>query len=186
VASELTGVSDIARRYAAALYDLAEEGKVLDAVAGDLAGLRDMLAESEDLRRLIAAPVFDRAAQARAMAVILERAGANELTGRFVGVVAQNRRLRQVPAIIDGFLRMLAARRGEVSVEVTSAHPLTEAQLTALTDALKRRVGDSIDMDHSVDPALIGGLVVRVGSRMIDSSLRTKLHKLQLAMKGVG
>ncbi len=186
VASDFSGVSGIAARYATALYDLADEAKALDAVADDLRGIAAMIRESEDLRRLIRSPLFRRQEQVRAIAALMEKAGVSDLTRRFVGVVAENRRLFALPAIVDAYLRTLAARRGEVAVEVTSAQPLTEEQVQALVAALKRRVGDKIGVELKVDPSLIGGLVVRVGSRMIDSSLRTKLQRLQLAMKGAG
>ena len=186
VASDFSGVSGIAARYATALYDLAEEAKALDTVAGDLRDVAAMIEASDDLRRLIRSPLFRREEQTRAIAALMEKAGVSDLTRRFVGVVAGNRRLFALPAMVDAFLRILAARRGEVAVEVTSARPLTEEQVQALVAALKRKVGDKIGIALKVDPALIGGLVVRVGSRMIDSSLRTKLQRLQLAMKGVG
>jgi len=186
VAARGTGPGGLAARYAAALFELADEKKQLDEVAADLSSLKQAIVASEDLRRLIKSPVLSRAEQGRAMAALLERAGATDLVRRFVGLVAQNRRLFILPAIIDSYLSQLAKRRGEVAAEVVSARPLTEAQLGALAESLRRSVGGKVAIDARVDPSLIGGLVVKVGSRLIDSSLRTKLHRLQLAMKGIG
>ena len=117
---------------------------------------------------------------------MLEKAGVSELTRRFVGVVADNRRLFALSDMIEAFLRRLADKRGEIAAQVTSAKPLSDAQLARVTEQLKRTVGGKVVIDHKVDPGLIGGLVVRVGSKLIDNSLKTKLMRLQLAMKGVG
>lgn len=178
-------VSGLAERYALALYELADEAKTLDAVADDLRGLRQLLDESGDLRRLVRSPVFGRAQQAGAMAAVLDKAGAETLTASFVGVLANNRRLFALPEMITAYLAELARRRGEVTAHVSSAKKLTEKQVEALTAALRDRVGGTITLEQQVDKSLIGGLVVRVGSRMIDSSLKTKLARLELAMKGV-
>jgi F-type H+-transporting ATPase subunit delta len=185
VASEGTGVSGIADRYATALFDLADEHKVLDQVADDLRGLRAMLSESADLRRMVQSPVLSRAEQAKGIAAIAECAGCDALTRKFLGLVAQNRRLFAVPGMISAFLAKLAARRGEVTAEVTSAQELTPAQLASVNEQLRRAMGSKIAVEVKVDPTLLGGLVVKVGSRMVDASLRSKLHRLQLAMKGV-
>lgn len=186
MAARGTGPGGLASRYAAALFELADEKKQLDQVAADLRSLKQAIRESDDLRRLVRNPIFSRAEQGRAMAAILERAGATDLVRRFVGLVAQNRRLFVLPDMIDAFLSQLAQRRGEVTAEVVSARPLSEAQRQAIADALHKSVGGNVAIDARVDPALIGGLVVKVGSKLIDSSLRTKLNRLQLAMKGVG
>ena len=179
-------MSDLAGRYASALLDLADEQKALDQVADDLKALRSLIAESEDLRRLLDSPVFSRDEQRKAMAALMEKAGTGELTRRFVLVVADNHRLFALPAMIEAYLSELAQRRGEITAEVTAARSLSDAQQAALLDALRSSVGSKVQLDLKVDPALIGGLVVKVGSRMIDSSLRSKLQRLQLAMKGVG
>lgn len=186
MASATTGVSGLAERYAAALFDLADERRELDAVAGDLRSLRAMLNDSPDLVRLIRSPVLSRDEQGKAIAALAQQAGLTRLTSDFLAVVARNRRLFEVPGMIEGYLNQLATRRGEVTAEVTSAQPLSEAQQAALGEQLRRSVGQRVTVDMKVDPALLGGLVVRVGSRMIDNSLRTKLQRLQLAMKGVG
>jgi F-type H+-transporting ATPase subunit delta len=184
LASETTGVSALAERYAAALFDLADEARTLDAVADDLRQLRDMLAASPDLARLVRSPVLSRAAQGKGIAALAETAGLSPLVRNFLAIVARNRRLFAVPAMIEAFLAKLAERRGEVTAEVTAAQPLSEAQLAALGEQLRRSVGRRVTVDVRVEPALIGGIIVKVGSQMIDGSLRSRLHRLQLAMKG--
>jgi F-type H+-transporting ATPase subunit delta len=183
LASETTGVTGLAQRYAAALFDLADERRALDEVATDLRQLRAMLQQSGDFQRLIRSPILSRAQQANAMMAIAERAGLSPLVRDFLAVVARNRRLFAVPAIIEAFLAKLAARRGEVNAEVTAAQPLSEAQLAALNEQLRRSIGSRVTVDIRVDPALIGGMVVKVGSRMVDGSVRSKLRRLQLALK---
>lgn len=173
-------------RYAAALFDLADARKQLDQVAADLRGVQAMISQSEDLRRLLRSPVLTREAQGQAMGVLLERAGTGELVRRFVALVARNRRLFALPQMIGAYLQHLAERRGELHAQVTAARPLDDRQRAALAEALRRAAGGSVALEVKVDPALIGGLVVRIGSRMIDSSLRSKLQRLQLAMKGIG
>jgi len=179
-------MSDLAGRYASALLDLADERKAFDEVAEDLRMLRALIDGSEDLRRLLGSPIFTREEQRKAVTALVERAGVGELTRRFVLVVAENRRLFALKAMIDGYLSELARRRGEITAEVTSARSLSDDQQAALLETLRGAVGSKVQLDLKVDPALIGGLVVKVGSRMIDSSLRSKLQRLQLAMKGVG
>lgn len=176
----------IAERYATALYELAEADKLLDTVAADLGGIKAMINQSADLRRLIRSPLIDRDQQSAAIAAVLAKAGVSDLTRRFASVVTANRRLFVLPQIIDGFLALLAARRGEVTAEVTSANTLDQRHVEALTETLRRIVGSKVTVDLKVDPNILGGLVVRVGSRMFDSSLRTKLQRMQLAMKGIG
>lgn len=186
MAGENARESGLAGRYASALFELAEDAKQLDAAANELRDLKQVIADSEDLTRLIGSPVYGREEQGKAMAAVLDKAGVSDLTRRFVLVVAHNRRLFALPQMIDAYLAELARRRGEVTARVTAAHDLTKTQQSALTDSLKKVVGSKVQVELDVDPALLGGLVVRVGSRMIDSSLRTKLEKLQFAMKGVG
>lgn len=179
-----SGISGLASSYATALYALADEGKALDRTADDLRGLKAALGESQDLRRLVRSPLLSRDAQGRAMAAVLERAGASDLVRRFIGLVARNRRLFALDAMIDAYLAELARRRGEVTAQVTAATAPTERQTAALVDQLKKAMGAKVQLDVKVDPALLGGMIVKVGSRMVDSSLRMKLAKLQLAMKG--
>ena len=185
LASETTGVSGLAERYAAALFDLADERRMLDEVATDLRQLRAMLQASGEFLRLIRSPVLSRDQQAKAVAVVAERAGLSQLVRDFLAVVARNRRLFAVPAMIESFLAKLAARRGEVTAEVTAAHQLSEAQLGTLNEQLRRSIGARVLVDVRIDPSLIGGLVVKVGSRMIDGSIKSKLRRLQLAMKSI-
>jgi F-type H+-transporting ATPase subunit delta len=186
VAAETTGLSGIAGRYATALYELADEGRELDAVAADLRALRRMIDTTPDLRRLIRSPLIARGDQAKAMEAVLAKAGAGRYVRRFVGVVAQHRRLFLLVSMIDAFLATLAARRGELSAEVRSAAPLEEKQVGEIKAQLARAMGKAVNVNFKVEPALLGGLVVKVGSRMVDSSLRTKLQRLELAMKGLG
>ena len=176
----------MALRYAGALLELAEEKHAIDAVSADLVALGQMIASSSDLQKLISSPLIDRADQARAMDAVAKAAGFGELTLKFLGLVAANRRLFALPAVIKAFQKMLADKRGEVAAEVTAAHALSDAQKAAVSDAIKRVVGGKVSIDMKVDPSLLGGLIVRVGSRMIDGSVRKKLQILQLAMKGIG
>ena len=186
MASEGATGGGLAGRYALALLELADERKELDQVAAELATLKTTIADSEDLRDFIRSPLYGRDEQSRAMAAILDKAGAGELTRRFVMVVAHNRRLFALPRMIDAFLSELARRRGEVTAQVVSAYDLSETQKNALLAALRQAIGSKVQMDLRVDRGLIGGLVVKVGSRMIDTSLRSKLKRLELAMKGAG
>ncbi len=186
MASEGTGVSGLAERYAAALFDLADERHALDAVAGDLRELRAMLQQSGDLVRLLRSPVVSRDEQGKAIAALCARAGLSGLTRDFLGVVARNRRLFAVPAMIEAYLKKLAVRRGEVTAEVTVAQPLNEARQAALTEQLRRAIGARVAVDIRIDPGLLGGMIVKVGSRMVDASLNSRLQRLRLAMKGIG
>jgi len=185
VASVATGSGGLAERYATALYALADENKALDAVASDLTGLRALIDESPDLRRLIRSPVLARAQQTKAIAALAERAQLNPMTRNFLGLLARNRRLFALPQIIRAFLATLAARRGEVTADVVAAQELSPAQRERLSEQLRKSVGMKVAVDIRVDPTLVGGLVVRLGSRMVDASLRTKLHRLERAIKGV-
>ena len=179
-------MTGIAGRYATALFDLAQEQNAVDAVSDDLQSLGTMIVESADLLRLIRSPVLSRGEQSNAMAAVLEKAGAAKLTRNFVGLVAGNRRLFALPGMIRAYQQLLAAHRGEITGEVVSAHPLDEKQLSALKKQLAQTMGQEVQLESKVDEDLIGGLVVKVGSRMIDNSLRTKLQNLKVAMKGVG
>ncbi len=184
MASTSGEIGALASRYAVAVYDLADEANVVDETAGDLKSLKSLITENDDLGRLVASPLIDRGAKGRAMDAILDKAGAGGLLRRFVGMVARNGRLFALVAMIDAFLAELARRRGEVRAEVATAAPLNPSQTAAIIDAIKQSVGGTVAISRMVDPGLIGGLVVRVGSRMIDTSLRSKLLRLQLAMKG--
>lgn len=179
-------MTGIAGRYATALFELALEQKAADEVAGDLQGLGALIDESADLLRLVRSPVLTRAEQSRAMAAILEKAGVHILTRNFVALVAANRRLFALPGMIRAYQQLLAAHRGEIAGEVISASQLSNAQLDAVRKQLAQAMGQEVQLESTVDESLIGGLVVRVGSRMVDYSLRTKLQNLKVAMKGAG
>ena len=184
--SDVIAASGLAGRYATALFDLADADNALEAVSGDLETIGAMIEASEDLTRLIRSPVISREDQSRAMAAVLEAAEIGELTRKFIGVVASNRRLFALPAMIVSFQKLLADRRGETTAEVVSAAALSDGQLAAVKQSLKKAIGVDVAIDAKVDKEILGGLVVRVGSRMVDSSLRTKLDQLRFAMKGVG
>jgi F-type H+-transporting ATPase subunit delta len=171
-------------RYATALFDLAVEAKALDAVAASLATLKDALAQSADLKTLMTSPMVMRSAAAAGVAGVATSLKLDSLTSNFLGVLAKNRRLAALPAIIRDFSALAAARRGEISAQVTAAHKLSAAQQKALAAKLKAGLGRDVALDITVDPAILGGLIVRVGSRMIDSSLKTRLGALGQALKG--
>jgi F-type H+-transporting ATPase subunit delta len=171
-------------RYAAALFDLAEAGKALDATAADLAKLKSALAESPDLRLLSTTPAISREASGKALAALAAAMDLSDLTRRFLGVLAENGRLALLGDVIRQFTAMLAAHKGSTTAQVTAAHKLTAAQTKALEAKLKARTGRSIVVDVTVDPAILGGLVVRIGSEQIDTSIRTRLTRLGQQMKG--
>jgi F-type H+-transporting ATPase subunit delta len=174
----------MAGRYAGALFELARESKAIDAVKSDLDRFDGLLNESADLKRLVRSPVFGADEQLKALSVILERAGIGGLAANFLRVVTTNRRLFAVRDMIRAYRALVARHRGEVTAEVTVAEPLNDSNLGALKDALKNVTGGKeIDLDVQVDPAIIGGLIVKVGSRMVDTSLRTKLNAIKFAMK---
>jgi len=173
----------MAGRYATALFELADEQNALDAVAGDLGAIAGMLNESGDLVRLVRSPIFSADEQTRAFGAVLDKAGTSTLVKNFVGLIIRNRRLFALPDMISGYNAILARKRGEMMADVTSAHPLSGAQLDSLKASLKTATGKDVRVDTRVDASLLGGLVVKVGSRMIDSSLKTKLNSLQIAMK---
>jgi F-type H+-transporting ATPase subunit delta len=186
LASEATGVSGLAERYAAALFDLADERRILDETAANLRELSAMLRSSAELFRLIRSPILSREEQGKAIAALAERAGFAPVVRDFLAVVARNRRLIAIPAMIEAYLEKLADRRGEITAEVAAAQPLSTTQLDLLREHLRRKVGRQVAIDVRIDPGLIGGMIVRLGSRMIDASVRSKLQRLQMAMMGIG
>ncbi len=186
MAEQNSVLTQIARPYAAALFDLAKSDGAIDAVEAGLADINALAAESEDFRRFLRSPVIAAEAKSGAMDAILTKAGVEPTVANFVRVVARNGRLFALPAIIAAFTALAAAERGETSADVTSAAPLSKPQLKALADALKRKIGRTVTLIEHVDPTLIGGLVVKVGSQMIDSSLKAKLSAMKIAMKEVG
>lgn len=178
--------SGLASRYATALFELAREQNKLDEVASDLEGLVRLLDESADMERLTRSPILSREEQERAIVTIADRAGLRGLVRNFVGVLAQKRRLFALRTIVGAFRTMLAEHRGEATAEVVSATPLDERQLAAIKESVAGFAGKAVSLSSSVDPGLLAGVVVRVGSRMIDASLKAKLQQLELSMKGVG
>lgn len=177
---EITG---IARRYAAALFELALEADALAAVEADVQSLRNMIEDSADLRRLMASPLFGVVQQTRALEAIMDRAEITGLVANFMKLVARNRRLFAAPDMLKAFQEIAARHRGETIAVVTSAEPLSEEQTNALREALAAKAGGTVKLETHVDPSLIGGLIVRMGSQMIDTSVRTRLAGLRTAMK---
>lgn len=176
--------ASLSGRYATALFELARDaGKIAD-VEASLATLKEAHAGSADFRRLTASPLLSRAEAGKGIAATAAALKLDPLTANFLGVLAANRRLGQLGDVIRAFTRLAAAYRGEITAEVKSAHPLSDDQVTALKTRLKARTGREVAVDLSVDPALLGGLVVRIGAQMIDSSIRTRLNTLAHAMKG--
>jgi F-type H+-transporting ATPase subunit delta len=186
VAGEEPIVSGMAGRYARAVFDLACEENTLDQVTADLDRFDALVAESPDLLRLVRSPVFGVAQQQAALAAVLDRAGIRGTAANFLRLVAANRRLFAVRDMIRGLRVLVARHKGEVTAHVTVAEPLADRHLAALKDALKSVTGKDVTLDIAVQPAIIGGLVVKIGSRMIDTSLKTKLNSIRHAMKEVG
>jgi F-type H+-transporting ATPase subunit delta len=174
----------LAGRYANALFELTQDQAVVDTVSSDLASLRRALETSPDLAHLVRSPMFSAQDKARALGVILEKMGAHALTIKFVMLLVQKRRLFAFRHIIAAYEHLVAKSRGETEAEVTTARPLSAVEMNELKSVLKSRLGKEPRLDAKVDPTLLGGIVVKVGSRMIDSSLRTKLEGLRAAMKG--
>ena len=184
MAAEEPIVSGMAGRYATALFELALEEKAVDAVKADLDRFEQLVADNPDLLRLVRSPVFGAEEQSRALVAVLDKAGLKGLAANFLKVVASNRRLFAVREMVRAFRALAAKHKGEVTAQVTVAEALNDKNRDALEGALKSVTGGKdIDMDIKVDPAIIGGLIVKVGSRMVDSSLRTKLNSIKIAMK---
>ena len=176
----------LAGRYAGALYDLAVEAKATDAVLSDLTSLRDMIAENDDLKSLVSSPVYTRADQSKAIMAVMDKAGANKLTNKFLGAVADNGRQFALPQSTTAFAEEVARRNGQISAEVTSAVLLDDKRRKAVEATVAKLArSKNISLEMKVDPSLLGGLVVRIGSRLSDTSVKTKLNRLEAAMKGV-
>ena len=176
----------LAGRYAGALYALAEESGKIDAVVKDMNGVAELVSANQDMRMLVESPAITWAEQTKAVTAVLEKGGADSLTVKFVGTVASNGRLHALSRIISAFLAEHARRRGEVSAEVISAVEMDDDRRARVAQAVSKLAGsDKLSLSMRVDPSLIGGLVVRIGSRMIDTSIRTKLNRLGTAMKGM-
>ncbi|MES0403676.1 MAG: F0F1 ATP synthase subunit delta [Hyphomicrobium sp.] len=176
----------VAGRYASALFELAQERNELDQVDQDLGKFQALLDGSEDLSRLVKSPAFSAEEQERALGAVMDWAAVGATTSNFLKVVARNRRLFAAEDMVKTYRSLLASHRGEVVAEVKSAVELSDSQLAALTDKLKASFGKDVRLDAKVDPSLLGGLVVKIGSRLIDSSLRTKLTNLKVVLKGAG
>lgn len=183
--SQTAAVSGLSGRYAVALFELAEDAKALDGVEADLGRLRALLAESAEVSAFLSSPKATKDERLAAIKALGSALDLSDLVQKFLGVLATNRRLGALAATIRDYGRLLARHRGEVSADVVSAKPLTDSQLAELTKKLKLAVGRDVAIDAHVDESLLGGLVVKVGSRMVDSSLKTKLDNLQVTMKGV-
>lgn len=179
-------ISGVAARYASSLFELALEASAVDAVSADLDRFQKMIDDSADLKRLVVSPVFSSEDQLNAVAALATKAGLGELVANFLKVVAGNRRLFAISGMIAAFREIAARHRGEITADVRSAHALDEAQVNELKEALKGVTGKNVAVSVTVDPAILGGLIVKVGSRQIDTSLRTKLSTLKLALKEVG
>lgn len=176
----------IAGRYATALFELAAEYNVQEVVETDLVSVKQALADSADLRLAVSSPLYKRDEQVSAISALADAMGLQPLTRNVLALMAQKRRLFAIGAMCDAYLAMMAEKRGEISAEVSVASPLTDAQSASLASALKAAMGRDVNLDVTVDESLIGGLVVKVGSKLIDTSIRAKLAALQNAMREVG
>lgn len=184
--SDQTLVSGVAGRYATALFELASEANAIDAVSADLNSFSAMIAESADLKRLITSPAFSAEEQVAAVKALLSAAGISGIAGNFIAFVASKRRLFALPGMIAGYRALVAEAKGIVSAQVTVAEEPSAKRLDEIRATLKEVAGKDVDVAIKVDPAIIGGLVVKMGSRMVDASLKTKLNSIRLAMKEVG
>ena len=182
-ASEGAGTSGVAGRYASALFDLAREEGQIDSVGKELDNFQALLDESADLRRLIKSPVISAEEQDRAIDSVLKKAGIGGLAGNLIRLTASNRRLFVLPQMIRAYRSLVAEHKGIVSAEVRLAETPSTEQLDTIKTAIREMAGSDVDLDVKIDPALIGGLVVKIGSRMVDASLKTKLNSIRIAMK---
>ncbi len=180
------GVSGLAGRYATALFDFAKERDEVEITEKDLVVLGATLEGNRELKRLIHSPVIGREEQGRAMAAVAEKMGLGDLTKKFLGLLARNRRLFVLREVIAAFVQLSGIDRGEMMAEVVSATTLTDSQLSAISDQLRGATGKNVVVRSRVDETLLGGLIIKMGSRMMDSSLNSKLERMKLVMKGVG
>jgi F-type H+-transporting ATPase subunit delta len=176
--------ASLSGRYATALFELAREGKAIDGVGAGLASLSKALGESEDFKVLTTNPLVSRDAASSGVAAVAKAMKLDKLTSNFLGVLAQNRRLAELGSVIAAYQGLASAHRGEATADVTSAHKLDAAQVTALKAQLKKKVGRDVAVNLNIDPSILGGLIVKIGSQMIDSSIKTRLNTLATAMKG--
>ncbi|MEM8553684.1 MAG: F0F1 ATP synthase subunit delta [Pseudomonadota bacterium] len=178
--------SGIAERYASAVFDLAKDQNSLPQLEADVDALDAAMADSPELRAMVTSPVYSRDAQGAAITAVAKQMALSPIIGNTLGLMAAKRRLFVLPQLVDALRDMIADNKGEVTAEVTSAAALSDGQVTALRDAIQTKVGKTVKITATVDPSLIGGLVVKVGSRMVDTSVASKLANLQNAMKEVG
>ena len=176
--------ASLAGRYASALFDLARDERQIDVVGRSLDALKQALVDSKDFAELIDSPLVGREQAGKALAALAAQFGLDPITSKFLGVLAKNGRKRELRPIIRLFNRIAANHRGETTADVTTAHPLKDDQLAALKQQLRTRAGRDVTIDAQVDPAILGGIVVKLGSQRIDASIRTKLNRLAAAMKG--
>jgi F-type H+-transporting ATPase subunit delta len=186
VADTDPSVSGVSGRYATALFELARDEKAIDVVKADLDRFDALLGESADLKRLVRSPVFSADAQLKALTAVLDKAGITGIAANFLKVLTRNRRLFAISGVIGAFRALVAKFKGEATADVTVAERLSDRNLDALKTALKSVTGKDVALNVKVDPSIIGGLVVKLGSRMVDSSLRTKLNSIKHAMKEAG
>ena len=186
MAQRAIGISGLAARYAKALFELAKEKTEIGSTEEDLIALGTMLDGSSELNRLILSPVMSRVEQGKAMAAVVEQAGLGGLTKNFIGLLARNRRLFVLRQIIQSFLDLSESDRGNVTAEVISATPLNGSQLSAIANQLSRSAGKNAVVQSRIDEDLLGGMIVKMGSRMVDNSLRSKLERMKLVLKGIG
>ena len=186
MAAEDPSVFGVSGRYATALFELARDEKSIDAVKADLDKFAALLAESDDLKRLVRSPVFAAEAQLKALSAVLDRAGISGISANFLNVLTANRRLFAVADVVRAFDALVAKFKGEASADVTVAEALSDKNLDALKTALKSVTGKDVALNVKIDPSIIGGIIVKLGSRMVDSSLRTKLNSIKHAMKEAG
>ena len=175
--------NEVGGRYAQALFELAQDAGAVDKVRGDLLTLEGLIKESQDLRRLIASPVFSSEDKGRALVAVAAKAGVDMLTAKFLGLLASNHRAGSLPAVIAGYKRLYDKQRGVVSAQVVSAVKLTAKQLDGVKAALRQSLGQDPEIVTEVDPAILGGIKVKVGSRLFDASLKTRLDSLKFALK---
>ncbi|CAN5148164.1 F0F1 ATP synthase subunit delta [soil metagenome] len=181
--NSMAGTADVGARYAQALFDLADDKQIVAVVEQDVKSLKAMSAESPDLRRLIASPTYAAEDKGKALLALAAQAKFNGVTKKFIGLLAANNRVAALPAAIRAFEALAAARRGSVAAEVTSAVPLSKDQLSGLSKSLRQVLGKDPELSIKVDPTILGGLKVKVGSRLYDSSLRSRLDNLKHALK---
>lgn len=186
MSASTAAAAGVASRYATALFELAREQECLDDVAKDLSGLEELVEESSEFAELVASPVISRESQGLALKSIAEKTKLGGLSANFVGVLAKQRRLGIIVDVARAYRDRVADHRGEIKAEVISAAPLNDEQLEQITTSVGQFAGRAVQVDASVDENLLGGLVVRVGSHMLDASLRTKLNKIEQSMRGLG